>query len=250
LGNPYKENYRFDGWYAEADFSGTPVTTVDQNTVGTFYAKWIEHFYTREVTNGEYGTICLPYASSNYTGAEFYEISYMELEADDVTPRGIWLDQVADDATLEAGKPYIFKGTSTLLTVYYEGDEVLNPVEGVAGLTGTFTKIVDLNTSDPSNTLEGNYMIAQNQMWLCGTGCWLNANRAYIDYTTIHANTTPKSKIPGRRRVYMGTTGENTATGTENAVTPQVQVTKIIENGQLVIIRDGVKYNAQGMRLQ
>ena len=249
LGNPYKENYRFEGWYAEADFSGTAVTTVDQNTDGTLYAKWTAHFYTREVTNGEYGTICLPYASSNYTGAEFYEISYMELEADGVTPRGIWLDQVADDAILEAGKPYIFKGTSTLLTVYYEGDEVLNPIDGVAGLTGTFTKIVDLNTTDLSNTLEGNYMIAQNQIWLCGTGCWLNPNRAYIDYTTIHANTTPKSKIPGRRRVCMGTTGENTATGTENAITPQVQVTKIIENGQVVIIRNGEKYNAQGVRL-
>ena len=249
LNNPYKENYIFDGWYNTSDFSGTDLTTIDENTTGTLYAKWTAHFYTRTITNGEYGTICLPYASSNYTGAEFYEISYMELEADGVTPRGIWLDQVADDATLEAGKPYIFKGTSTLLTVYYEGDEVLNPVEGVAGLTGTFTKIVDLNTSDPSNTLEGNYMIDQNQMWLCGTGCWLNPNRAYIDYTTIHANTTPKSKIPGRRRVCMGTTGENTATGTENAVTPQVQVTKIIENGQVVIIRNGEKFNAMGQRL-
>lgn len=250
LNNPYKENYTFDGWYNTADFSGAEFTTIDENTTGTLYAKWIEHFYTRTVTDGEYGTICLPYASSNYTGAEFYEISYMELEADGVTPRGIWLDQVADDATLEAGKPYIFKGTSDLLTVYYEGDEVLNPVEGVAGLTGTFTKIEDLNSNDHSNTLEGNYMIAQNQIWLCGTGCWLNENRAYIDYDIIHANTTPKSKIPGRRRVCMGTTSENTATGTEGTVTPQVQVTKIIENGQVIIIRDGVKYNLQGMRVQ
>ena len=250
LNSPYKEDYEFQGWYNTSDFSGAKLTTIDENTTGTLYAKWTAHFYTRTITNGEYGTICLPYASSNYTGAEFYEIAYMELEADGTTPRGIWLDQVAADATLEAGKPYIFKGTSTLLTVYYEGDEVLNPAEGVAGLTGTFTKIVDLNTSDPSNTLEGNYMIAQNQMWLCGTGCWLDPNRAYIDYTTIHANTTPTSKIPGRRRVCMGSAGENTATGTEGAVTPNVEVIKRIENGRVIIIRDGVKYNLQGVRLQ
>jgi uncharacterized repeat protein (TIGR02543 family) len=243
LGNPYKEGYLFDGWYAEEDFSGTPVTTVDQNTDGTLYAKWIEHFHTREVTNGEYGTICLPYASSNYTGAEFYEIAYMELEADGTTPRGIWLDQVAADATLEAGKPYIFKGTSTLLTVYYEGDEVLDPIAGTAGLTGTFTGITD------DSVLEGNYMIADNKFWLCEAGCWLNANRAYIDYDIIHANTTPTSKIPGRRRVCMGSAGENTATGTEGAVTPNVEVIKRIENGQVIIIRDGVKYNLQGVRL-
>ena len=243
LGNPIRENYLFGGWYAESDFSGVLVTTVDENTDGTLYAKWTEHFYTRTVTNGDYGTICLPYASSNYTGAEFYEIAYMELEADGTTPRGIWLDQVAADATLEAGKPYIFRGTSTLLTVYYEGDEVLNPAEGVAGLTGTFSGITD------ENVLLGNYMIAQNKIWLCGTGCWLNANRAYIDYDIIHANTTPTSKIPGRRRVCMGSAGENTATGTEGAVTPDVEVIKRIENGRVIIIRDGVKYNLQGVRL-
>ena len=243
LNNPYKENYIFDGWYNTSDFSGTDLTTIDENTTGTLYAKWTAHFYTRTITNGEYGTICLPYASSDYTGAELYEIAYMELEADGTTPRGIWLDQVAAGATLEAGKPYIFKGTSTLLTVNYEGDEVLNPVAGTAGLTGTFTGITD------ENVLKGNYMISQNQIWLCGTGCWLNANRAYIDYDIIHANTTPTSKIPGRRRVCMGSSGENTATGTEGIITPNVEVIKRIENGQVIIIRDGVKYNLQGQRL-
>ena len=243
LNNPYKENYIFDGWYNTSDFSGTDLTTIDENTTGTLYAKWTAHFYTRTITNGEYGTICLPYASSDYTGAELYEIAYMELEADGTTPRGIWLDQVAAGATLEAGKPYIFKGTSTLLTVNYEGDEVLNPVAGTAGLTGTFTGITD------ENVLKGNYMISQNQIWLCGTGCWLNANRAYIDYNIIHANTTPTPKIAGRRRVCMGSSGENTATGTEGIITPNVEVIKRIENGQVIIIRDGVKYNLQGQRL-
>ena len=199
--------------------------------------------YTRTLTNGDYGTICLPYASSNYTGAEFYEIAYMELEADGTTPKGIWLDQVASGTTLEAGKPYIIKATSDLLTVYYEGDKVLNPVEGKAGLTGTFSDITD------ENVLKGNYMIANNKIWLCGTGCWLNANRAYIDYNIIHTNTTPISKIPGRRRVCLGSSGENTATGTEGILAPSDEVIKVIENGQVIIIRNGEKYNVQGVRL-
>ena len=202
--------------------------------------------YTREVTNGDYGTICLPYGSSDFTGAEFYEITYLELEADGTTPKGIWLDEVTE---LEAGKPYIFKATADKLVVYYEGEEALSPVEGKAGLTGTFSLIEDLNTSDPSNTLEGNYMIAYNKFWLCGTGCWLNANRAYIKYEVLHASTTPVSPMPGRRRVYMGGAGENSATGTEDMIVPNQQVQKVIENGQLIIIRDGVKYNVQGVRL-
>lgn len=245
LSIPYKENYIFDGWYNTSDFSGTYLTTIDENTTGTLYAKWTAHFYTREVTNGEYGTICLPYASSNYTGAEFYEVSWLRLEG--ANP-GLYLDEVAPGATLEAGKPYIFRGTSDKLIAYYEGDAVINPIEGEAGLTGTFTKIQDQNVTDPSNILEGNYMISQNKLWLCGPACWLNPNRAYIKDSELPK--TEQALKPGRRRVCMGTTGENTATGTENAITPQVQVTKIIENGQVVIIRDGVKYNVQGMRIE
>lgn len=202
--------------------------------------------YTRTVTNGNFGTICLPYASSNYTGAEFYEIAYLELQADGVTPKGIWLDEVT--GALEAGKPYIFKATSNQLVVNYEGDEVLSPIEGKAGLTGTFIDIPTTNT-----VLEGNYMINENKFWLCGTGCWLNANRAYIEHDALHATTTPVSPIPGRRRVMMGAAGENTTTGvdnlTEDGVVSTNQATKMVVNGQLIIIRDGVKYNAQGVRL-
>ena len=245
LNNPYKEDYEFQGWYNTSDFSGAKLTTIDENTTGTLYAKWIEHFYTRTVTDGEYGTICLPYASSNYTGAEFYEVSWLRLEG--ANP-GLYLDEVAPGATLEAGKPYIFRGTSDKLIAYYEGDAVINPIEGEAGLTGTFTKIQDQNVSDPSNTLEGNYMISQNKLWLCGPACWLNPNRAYIKDSELPK--TEQALKPGRRRVCMSATGENTATGTENAITPQVQVTKIIENGQVVIIRDGVKYNVQGIRIE
>lgn len=242
---PYKEHHTFDGWYNTSDFSGAELTTINENTTGTLYAKWIEHFYTRTVTDGEYGTICLPYASSNYTGAEFYEVSWLRLEG--ANP-GLYLDEVALGTTLEAGKPYIFRGTSDKLIAYYEGDAVINPIEGEAGLTGTFTEIQDQNVSDPSNTLEGNYMISQNKLWLCGPACWLNPNRAYIKDSELPK--TEQALKPGRRRVCMSATGENTATGTENAITPQVQVTKIIENGQVVIIRDGVKYNVQGIRIE
>ena len=223
LNAPYKEGYLFDGWYATSNFSGEEVTVVNENTNGTLYAKWLEHFYTRNVTNGGFGTICLPYGSSSYNGAEFYEIAYLELQADGVTPKGIWLDEVP--GALEAGKPYIFKATSTLLIVNYEGDAKLNPVDGKAGLTGTFIDIPTTNT-----VLEGNYMINENKFWLCGTGCWLNANRAYIDKNTLHNNTTPVAAIPGRRRVSMNAAGENTTTGIDNlteggAIAPNMEGT-------------------------
>lgn len=51
LQKPYKEEvidgllvkYTFDGWYADAAFSGDKVETIDATTTGTLYAKWIEY---------------------------------------------------------------------------------------------------------------------------------------------------------------------------------------------------------------
>ena len=198
--------------------------------------------YTRTIASGNYGTICLPYASSSYTGAEFYEISWMELEKDGTTPKSIWLDQV--NGNLVAGKPYIFKATSTVLTVNCAGTAVADPVAGEAGLVGTFKDIKSDNT-----ILEGNYMISGNDFLLCPAGCWLNANRAYIDASIIEGHTTKKAEIPGRRRVCLGETSENEATGFENIVAPEGQAVKAIVNGQLIIIRNGEKFNIQGQRL-
>ena len=216
-------------------YSSLPVVTAPVYATGDAYG--------RTVTTGEYGTICIPYGSSNYTGAEFYEISWMEM--DGTTPKGIWLDQV--NGALTAGKPYIFKATADEIAIVGDGTTAAAPVVGVAGLTGTFTLIQDSETSgDASNTLEGNYMIAGNQFLLCGTGCWLKENRAYIDALIIAGHTTKKAEIPGRRRVCLGETSENTTTGVDNNQLPNANIQKVIENGQFIIIRDGVKYNVQG----
>ncbi len=228
------KNYNAEDNAGTDDYSELPVVTAPVYATGDAYG--------RTVTTGEYGTICIPYGSSNYTGAEFYEISWMEM--DGTTPKGIWLDQV--NGALTAGKPYIFKATADEIAIVGDGTTAAAPEVGVAGLTGTFTLIQDIETSDPSNTLEGNYMILGNQFLLCPAGCWLNANRAYIDATIIANHTTKKAKIPGRRRVCLGETSENEATGFENIVAPEGQAVKAIVNGQLIIIRDGVKYNVQG----
>jgi hypothetical protein len=196
--------------------------------------------YTRTVTNGNYGTICLPYGSSNYSGADFYEIAYAEIKDGDAT--GLYLDQIEEGAALVAGKPYIFKATADELAVSYEGAMATTPVAGEAGLTGTLVDIA------AGGVLVGNYIIAQNMFWDASAENWLNANRAYINKATL-LSVPPKSLVPGRRRVSMGETNENAATDVENTQLPLINSQKLIENGQLIIIRDGVKYNAQGQKL-
>ena len=64
--------------------------------------------------------------------------------------------------------------------------------------------------------------------------------RALFDITTISG-----SGMPPRCRVALG---ENVETGVEDLFSNDAPA-KVIENGQLIIIRDGVKYNVQGQKL-
>ena len=196
--------------------------------------------YTRNVTENQYGTICLPYASSSYSGAEFYEVSWLQKSGE--TPVNLYLDQLADGNQLVAGKPYIFRATSSELTVTCTGDAVDAPIPADEnnGLTGSFDAI------PAGGVLTGNYVVAQNKFWTATADAYAAENRAYINATIVP--TTEPAKVPGRRRVSLGAAGENAETGIDNIITTDTPV-KVIENGQLIIIRNGEKFNAQGVRL-
>ena len=216
INNPTKEGYIFDGWYASADFSGAKVTKVNADTKGTLYAKWKEDAYSRTVTNGNYGTICLPKGSKQTSGAIFYELACKDAQY-------VYLDQVT---ILEAGVPYIFKATSNTLKVVYNTTEVAT-AGNHNGLYGTFVDIQDAATSDPNNVLEGNYLLVSNTIKKCGTSCKVLANRAYIKLEEIPNSA---SAAPGRNRVSMKYEGENEATGLDNItedsnITPALQGT-------------------------
>ena len=67
----------------------------------------------------------------------------------------------------------------------------------------------------------------------------LQAHKAYIDLNGSGMAQAPK-------RMPFVFNGEQTATGVDNAQGDKVQSTKVIENGVLFIIKNGVKYNAMG----
>ena len=197
--------------------------------------------YTRTVTPGNYGTICIPYASSSYSGAEFYEVSWLQKNGE--TPVNLYLDQLADGKQLVAGKPYIFRATSTELTVTYTDDAPVDapiPADENNGLTGSFVEI------PAGSVLTGNYVIAQTKFWTATATAYADENRAYIDKEKVPY--TAQKQIPGRRRVSLGAAGENAETGIDNIITTDAPV-KVIENGQLIIIRNGEKFNVQGQKL-
>ena len=196
--------------------------------------------YHRTVTPGYYGTICLPYGSSKMAGATFYETSHYK----DGT---VYFNEVT---TLVAGHAYIFLARANQIEIYKEGDETVGAPVVVNGLHGTFTKINDVAAeSDVAEEyiIVYNSTTAQCELSKCITNCWLDPYRAYVVISEI--GTTPKQPMPGCSRVGMAVEGENGETGFDNIQLPNANSQKLIINGQLIIIRDGEMYNAQGVRL-
>lgn len=159
------------GYNSSTDKFGTYL--VSDDTYPKAVVMPITEGYHRNVTSGDYGTICLPYAvaAEDMAGAEFFSIAGKIMK--DGKPQSIVLEQVA---TLEAGVPYIFSATSDKLIAAYSG-KVVAVAEEANGLIGSF---------EGQDVAEGMYLIsAQNKVQLCGKGCKISGNRAYIDMNEV-----------------------------------------------------------------
>lgn len=159
------------GYNSSTDKFGTYL--VSDDTYPKAVVMPITEGYHRNVTSGDYGTICLPYAvaAEDMAGAEFFSIAGKVLK--DGEPQSIVLEQVT---TLEAGVPYIFSATSDKLIAAYSGKAVA-VAEEANGLIGSF---------EGQDVAEGMFLIsAQNKVQLCGKGCKISGNRAYIDMNEV-----------------------------------------------------------------
>ena len=185
----------------------------------------MEEPYTRTVTNGNYGTICLSRAAATIEGATMYRI------VGGNASEGITIEEVA---SMEAGKPYIFQASADQITVTMTGARA--DVQDANGLIG--------NLGDETVVPEGKYVLSNNLLYKVNSDVTIAPNRAYIDMDAI----TPVAPAQGAKRRVIAT--YNQATGIEDVSATFVGPEKIFENGVLYILRDGVKYNATGARVQ
>lgn len=200
--------------------------------------------YTRTVTAGNYGTICLNKAvkADDYTGAVFYNVVGYQGEQDN--PTGIVIESVVGG--LEAGMPYIFRATATQIVATYTGEAVIAPLTdedktAANGLMGSFE----------TKNLAGEYIygIKDNALRkLHEEGNQVGANRAYIDMSQMSPAAAAPAPAPGVHRVIMNNSSYSAPTNL-NGLNGNVKATKVLRDGQLYIIRDGKTYNAQGIEL-
>jgi hypothetical protein len=200
-------------------YSSLPVVTAPIYATGDAYS--------RSTTAGKLGTICLPFGSTNYTGATFYEFVGSETGK-------VYLGSVT---TLEAGVPYIFEASAAEVAVYGDGTTAATPGNS-NGLYGTFT--------DETPVATNNYILLNNELRPSDGSAKVNANRAYIVMSEVP--TGAPTQMSGRRYIGMSVQGENAETGLDNITNGENTTIKVIENGQLIIIRNGEKFNAQGVR--
>ena len=199
----------------------------------------ISDSYTRSVTNGNYGTICLPKASADLStaGAVFYKVAGKIME-------GSKLKQVVFDEVTElaAGVPYVFQATASELNIPLIGDAVANPDNNSSnGLVGSFA-VTKVSSSVYKFILSNNllYCTKNNEYYV-------GENRAYFDISSM-SEFSGESPAPGRRRAYMTTEENQTATSIDNTSATN-KATKQMIDGKIIIIRDGKKFDVTGQRL-
>ncbi len=184
-------------------------------------ATGIIQYKRTNLTVGNYGTICMPYAvaAGKIVGAEFYSIAGKEEK--DGTVISVYLEKVTGD--LVAGQPYIFKATAETVTC------TITSTSGEAEKAGKHNGLI--GCFEETKVLEGDniYVLKNNELYKRGTQPWkIAAGRAYIDLSQI---VTPSS-APAKGVIKMGVSGDGT-TGI-GAVTAE---------------HDNVYYNLQGQRV-
>lgn len=173
----YSTQYNYFGNYATSNASTTNVNG-EYSSMPTAYT--FADGYTRTVTAGSYGTICLPYdvAAEDFSGVKFYSISGKKMD-------GTTLEYVTlqEEDELVAGAAYIFKANeeATKLVAAYSGTAESEPIGAdvsSTGLTGTYSK---------QYIPVGKYVLKNGTIYYVDQANYVysGANKAYIDLTDV-----------------------------------------------------------------
>lgn len=183
----------------EKEVFAVPSLKATQNQFAT--AMPIVDGYTRTVTSGNYGTICLPYAVSagDYDGVEFFSVAGKVMEDGEAT--AIVLNE---ETELEAGKPYVFSATTDKLIAIYSGEAAAEEVEG-NGLVGSF---------EGTDVTESMYLLKDNTVKKVGSaGGHIAENRAYFDLSQMSEYT--EAVGVNQRLISLGGSNDDGTTGVE-----------------------------------
>jgi hypothetical protein len=187
-------------------------------------------------------------AASSLNGVEIYEF----VDAD-VTNDELYLYTSEEKHEIVAGRPYLVKFSAAsqlddldFVNVTINNANLDDQAVTIKGVTfkGTFQPIV-LGAQEGLNFNGGHlFLMTNNTLMWPNTDNPLKPFRAYF---TVNVDAGQSAGMPVRRGMPAHIGGPaQIPTGVENVQGDNVQSTKVVENGVLYIIKNGVKYNAQG----
>ena len=224
------------------DEEETDVATV----IGAYDGKTVNAHLSRTFVQGMYNTICLPFdvpaaeLARVFPGAKVKELASSSIESD-----GYILNLNFDDVTsLEAGKPYLIWPVEVVENPTFQGvtiDQDLNPSQ-----TTNADFIGNVVVSQVPAGADNFFLGADNKLYYSSNATDINGMRAYIKVKNVSG-----SNAPTRARIIEK---ENVVTEIEivGDSLPAINnhVRKVVENGQLLIIKNGAEYNTLGVRVK
>ena len=191
--------------------------------------------------DGYYYTLCLPFDLDAKKIGKALQISSV---TENVAEQG--MNVVFTEVTnLVAGQPYLVLPSENLTNPIFEGVKIVDTegettetVSG-AGINITFTGIINGVGEQTNGT---------THYYVGNKGCLYNEPTAKLGLRAFFTITDAAGQEVKNIRARV-VVGENTTTGVDNSQLPITNIQKVIENGQLIIIRNGEKFNAQGQKL-
>ena len=198
----------------------------------------------RTIVAGMYNTICLPFDVSDSklkaifgSDVELKQMSSAELSGD-------VLNLIFEDVTtgIYRGTPYLIKTSSDVANPVFEGVEIKEEEGQATGSTnadfiGTFIK-----GEVPAG--ENNLFLGPNNtLYFSQTATPIKGMRAWFQVKGV------PNAIQAIKRANIVTSGQ-VITSVDFVKDANNGTLKTIENGQVIIIRDGVRYNVMGVKIQ
>lgn len=204
--------------------------------------------------DGDFNTICLPFALSKEQLAESPLAGFKIMDFTNAYLSGSGDAQQLDvrfteTDHIEAGRPYLIsKSAASDITNPVFENVLISDVEG-ATVEGTSLNFVGILM--PTVLNENNLFVAAgNQLywWVDGQSDEDSSLKSYRAFFAVPGTLSEPALAQLRRASARIVTSTEIATGIENAEHQKsdVESLKTIENGQLIIIRDGMKYNIFG----
>ena len=228
----------------EAEFY--PVISLSENNtntaIGTYSGQMVDVNLTRSLTSSQFNTFCLPFALDDDRLQELFGAGYDLEEFVSSSLEGDVLSlEFSKVTSLEAGKPYLLQPSVDVANPSFEGVTiaVIAPVDQTSDANISFH-----GTFAPTELAGGNknllFLGAGNELfWPDATGN-LKAFRAYFEVKGGAA------KVAKRARIVQK--GEQTQ-AIDLVENPNAAHKRIID-GQLVIEKNGMLFNAQGQMVK